>query len=42
MLDKIVIPESMRDYVINLAHEGHQGINSSIRLVKKILFIGLI
>lgn len=38
MLDKIVIPESMREYVINIAHQGHQGINSCIRLAKTYVY----
>ncbi|KAJ0179821.1 hypothetical protein K1T71_004412 [Dendrolimus kikuchii] len=38
MCDKIVIPESMREYILKLVHEGHQGINSSIRLAKSTVF----
>lgn len=38
MGDKIVIPETMREYVVKLSHEGHQGVNSSIRLAKATVY----
>lgn len=34
----IVIPFSMRNYLLNLIHEGHQGINSCIRLAKGTIY----
>lgn len=36
--EKIVIPESMREYVINLSHEGHQGMNSTMRLAQSTVY----
>ncbi|CAH2088714.1 unnamed protein product [Euphydryas editha] len=34
----IIIPFNMRNYLLNLIHEGHQGINSCIRLAKGTIY----
>lgn len=34
----IVIPKSMREYTIKTAHQGHQGLNSCLRLAKSTVY----
>ncbi|CAH2108833.1 unnamed protein product [Euphydryas editha] len=34
----IIIPESMRDYILQIIHSGHQGVNASIRLAKTTVY----
>lgn len=34
----IIIPQSMRDYILQIIHSGHQGVNASIPLAKTTVY----